>query len=280
MNGWGLRYQPFLYVLPQNIGTFSKGTILLAGNSVPADHSSTKIDLYASMDHGRTWYFVSSVARGGRAYPRNGETPVWEPFLTVYHHKLICYYSDQRDPAYGQKLVHQVSSDGVNWGPVVNDVTGEKYDQRPGMTTVARLPHGKWILTFEYGGGPNPANNGFFPVYYRISNSPLTFASAKDQLLSANGKVPTSSPYVTWSPSGGADGTIVVSAKSDGGVFVNTRLGDAKAWVYYETPQPGAYSRQVMVMDNPDWLYIISAGYLDQNNSVTDSVIKLPNLYP
>ncbi|KAG5979055.1 hypothetical protein E4U55_005620 [Claviceps digitariae] len=278
VNGWGLRYQPFLYVLPQNIGQFPSGTILLAGNSIPSDLSSTKIDLYASRDSGRTWSFVSSIAHGGRAFPNNGETPVWEPFLMVYNNQLICYYSDQRDTAFGQKLVHQVSSDAVSWGPVVNDVTGTQYSERPGMASVARLPNGNWIMTFEYGGGPNPDTSGSFPIYYRIASSPLTFASASNQILSVNGRVPTSSPYVTWSPSGGPSGTIIATAASDGGVFINTRLGDAKSWVYYKTPQPAAYSRQVMVMDDPDWIYLMSAGNLNQANWVTDSVIRLPNL--
>ncbi|KAG6013848.1 hypothetical protein E4U43_007084 [Claviceps pusilla] len=278
VNGWGLRYQPFLYVLPQNIGQFPKGTILLAGNSIPTDLSRTKIDLYASKDSGSTWSFVSSIAHGGRAYPNNGETPVWEPFLMVYNNQLICYYSDQRDTAYGQKLVHQVSSDAVSWGPVVTDVTGTKYSQRPGMATVSSLPNGEWIMMFEYGGGPNPANSGGFPVYYRISSSPLTFSSASNQVLNANGKVPSSSPYVTWSPSGGPSGTIIANGASDKGVFINTKLGDAKSWVYYDSPEPAAYSRQVMVMDNPDWIYIMSAGNLNQDNSVTETVMKLPNL--
>ena len=52
VNGWGLRYQPHLYELPQAIGNFSAGTILLAGNSIPQDLSETKIDLYASTDKG------------------------------------------------------------------------------------------------------------------------------------------------------------------------------------------------------------------------------------
>ena len=52
VNGWGLRYQPFLYELPQAIGNLSAGTILLAGNSIPDDLSLTQIDLYASTDKG------------------------------------------------------------------------------------------------------------------------------------------------------------------------------------------------------------------------------------
>ncbi|KAG5951614.1 hypothetical protein E4U53_002690 [Claviceps sorghi] len=277
VNGWGLRYQPFLYVLPQAIGQLPKGTVLLAGNSIPKDLSRTKIDLYASKDGGKTWSFVSSIASGGKALPNNGETPVWEPFLMVYNNQLVCYYSDQRDKAFGQKLVHQVSSDAVRWGAAVNDVTGTKYTERPGMTTVARLPNGNWIMTFEYGGGASPTNAGF-PIYYRISRSPLTFASAPNQILNANGRVPSSSPYVAWSPSGGPSGTIIVNAASDKGVFINTKLGDARSWVYYDTPQASSYSRQVMVMDNPDWILLMSGGDLNVNNRVTETVMKLPNL--
>ena len=81
VNGWGLRYQPFLYELPSPIGDFPAGTLLLAGNSIPTDLSKTKIDVYASRDSGVTWEFVSSVASGGKALPNNGLTPVWEPFL-------------------------------------------------------------------------------------------------------------------------------------------------------------------------------------------------------
>ena len=52
VNNWGLRYQPQLYVLPQAMGGFAAGTVLLAGNSIPGDLSKTKLDLYASTDNG------------------------------------------------------------------------------------------------------------------------------------------------------------------------------------------------------------------------------------
>lgn len=52
VNGWGLRYQPFLYELPEAFGGYDAGTILLAGNSIPQDLSKTQIDLYASTDKG------------------------------------------------------------------------------------------------------------------------------------------------------------------------------------------------------------------------------------
>ena len=60
---------------------------------------------------------------GPTADTTNGATPVWEPFLLLHENKLICYYSDQRDPDFGQKLAHQASTDLRTWGPVVNDAT-------------------------------------------------------------------------------------------------------------------------------------------------------------
>lgn len=84
-NGLGLRYQPFLYHLPERVGSFEKGALLLAGSSIPTDLSSTQIDLYASRDLGKTWKFLSHIAGGGRAVPDNGLTPVWEPFLLAQY---------------------------------------------------------------------------------------------------------------------------------------------------------------------------------------------------
>lgn len=52
VNGWGLRYQAEIYELSEPIGNYSAGTILLAANSIPADLSETKIDVYASTDAG------------------------------------------------------------------------------------------------------------------------------------------------------------------------------------------------------------------------------------
>lgn len=79
--GFGLRYQPFLYELPQAFGDYPAGTVLLSGSAIPTNLSETNIELYASRDKGRSWEFVSHIAHGGVAIPNNGETPVWEPYL-------------------------------------------------------------------------------------------------------------------------------------------------------------------------------------------------------
>lgn len=122
-NGWGLRYQPELFELTEQIGDFEPGTLLVAANSIPSDLNGTRIDIYFSTDEGYTWEFASHVAEGGYAIPDNKYDPIWEPFIVTYQGQLIVYYADQREPGtngtLGQKLSHQVTEDLYNWGPVV-----------------------------------------------------------------------------------------------------------------------------------------------------------------
>ncbi|KAL5116327.1 hypothetical protein ACEQ8H_005785 [Pleosporales sp. CAS-2024a] len=280
-NGWGLRYQPFLYVLQQDFPGYKKGTVLLAGNSIPTDLSKTQIDLYASKDCGATWQFVSHLASGGEAQPNNGLTPVWEPFLMENKGTLIHYYSDQRDNAtHGQKLVHQTSTDLKNWGPVVDDVAYPTYTDRPGMTTVAKLPNGQFIMTYEYGGGPAIPSSYQFPVYYKIVSDPEKLNAATGISLKAtDGTIPSGSPYVVWTPVGGKYGTIIVSASSNTEVFINKALGQGP-WTKVATPEKSAYTRHLRVLSDPTKLLIMGAGQLPPSttNKVELSVMNIASL--
>lgn len=292
VNGVGLRYQPFLYELPSAIGGFAKGTILCAGSSIPEDLSFTQIDLYASTDKGATWKFISHIARGGEALPNNGLTPVWEPFLRIYQGQLVVYYSDQRDPLHGQKVfellifmmspridlicsktVHQVSSDLVNWGPVVDDVAYATYADRPGMPILDALPNGQYIMTFEWNGGGDG-----FRIGYKLSSSPIDWASKTPALIAAtDGTKPTSSPYVVWTPAGGVNGTIVLSANSNTEVFINTALAaPGTPWRKIATPAPRGYTRALAVMPNNKEILILNGGSLGgSNNTITATVIDI-----
>ncbi|KAK4110131.1 glycoside hydrolase family 93 protein [Canariomyces notabilis] len=281
--GYGLRYQPFLYILDEAFAGFPKDTVLLAGSSIPTDLSSTQIDLYASTDRGVTWKFVSHIAAGGVAIPNNGLTPVWEPFLMKYKNTMICYYSDQREnTTYGQKMVHQTSKDLKTWGPVVNDVTYPTYTDRPGMPTVARLPNGKYIMAYEYGGGPAITTSYQFPVYYKVVSNPEKFGAATGiSLKTTDGYIPTGSPYVVWSPVGGKNGTIIVSAHSSGDIYVNTGLAEAGTpWKRVATPEKNAYTRHLRVLNDPTKLLIMGAGQLPPSttNKVQLSVMDISKL--
>ncbi|THV78947.1 BNR/Asp-box repeat protein [Aureobasidium pullulans] len=273
VNGWGLRYQPFLYELSEPIGNFTAGTILLAGSSIPDDLSETQLELYASTDKGYTWKFVSHVAHGGEALPNNGLTPVWEPFLMTYNNTLIYYYSDQRDPRYGQKMVHQVSSDLHTWGTVVDDIVYGTYDWRPGMPIVSELPLGQYIMTYEFYG----AEEADFAVYYRISTDPTNFnASIGRPLIATDGTVPYGSPYNVWTPVGGDLGTIVVSCGNLGEVFLNHNLGAPGAWTKINTLEPASYTRSLLVLPGQEDILIVGGGVLGgEHNAVTASSVNI-----
>ncbi|KAI9694277.1 MAG: hypothetical protein M1820_009080 [Bogoriella megaspora] len=259
--------------MSQPIGNYSAGTILLAGNSIPTNLSNTQIDLYASTDKGYTWSFVSHIAAGGEALPNNGLTPVWEPFIMTYNNQLVIYYSDQRDPAHGQKLVHQTSTDLHTWTDPVDDVAYSNYTFRPGMTTVAEMPFGQYIMTYEFYG----AVEADFAAYYRISQDPLNFNASEGNVIRAtDGVVPTSSPYVVWSSAGGPLGTVVVSTGNDEAIFLNHAMGAPGAWTRVNTPEGMSYTRSLRVLPGEEDVLIVGAGVLSgTNNSVTASVVSI-----
>ncbi len=191
---------------------------------------------------------------------------------STYDNQLVVYYSDQRDPLHGQKLAHQTSSDLVTWGPVVNDAAYTEYLARPGMTTVAYIPPiKKWIVTYELPVGDSSSHGANYPVTYRLSDSPLTFDSAPPTgilIRLANGTqiAPNASPYVVWSPSGGPNGTIIVSDADVSQVYVNTKGGDPDAWVAKESGQPAAYSRALHVFEKkPDLLMVLGGDTYNGN---------------
>ncbi|KAJ4422640.1 hypothetical protein N0V82_002759 [Gnomoniopsis sp. IMI 355080] len=284
VNGWGLRYQPYLYELPDDFAGFEKGTVLLAGNSIPTDLSLTRIDLYASRDAGVTWEFVSHVAAGGEALPDNGLTPVWEPFIMLYENQLVIYYSDQRlNATYGQYLAHQTSTDALTWGPVVPDVEYSEYTDRPGMTTITQLPTGDYMMTYEHGHNDTATDVYSFPVTYRINSDPLKFNESEGIAIVAKntGTIPTGSPYITWSSVGGENGTIVVSSGGLPTVFTNTALGDADEWYERDTPAPTSYTRSLRVFkEDQDKLLIMGGGVLPPSttNNISYSIVSIEGL--
>jgi hypothetical protein len=251
----GVSLQPFLYELPRAFAGLPKGALLFACNSL-GNFTSTNIQLYASTDGGLTWQFLSTVAQGGPPDTTNGATPVWEPFLLLHNNKLICYYSDQRDPNFGQKLAHQTSTDLHTWGPVVNDATGTTYAERPGMTTVARLRWDLWIMTYEFGAPVDPDNpdqaNYTYHVHYRIAKDPESFRFSRDTpLLDQDGYAPNGAPVVSWSDSGGPYGTILVTDNDDQDFFINRDLGNPRKWTRLSSPMPAGYSRFTIPLDGP-----------------------------
>ncbi|KAK7927454.1 hypothetical protein PG985_004452 [Apiospora marii] len=253
VNGWGLSAQPALTELTEDMGDYPAGTILGSGNSW--SNNGTRIDLYASTDRARTWEFVSHIAEGGRPNTTNGADPIWEPYLMVYDHQLVCYYSDQRDPLHGQKLAHQTSPDLTTWGPVVDDVAYDLYEARPGMTVVTYLPEpvDQWILVHERPIGNSSSHGSHYPVYYVMADSPLEFDSAQREPVRRL-EPRRRHPY----------GTIVVSDADRRQVYTNRYGGDPDRWEEHGTPAGAVYSRAIQILAGyPDHLMIYGGETFD-----------------
>lgn len=256
--GVGNRYQPFLYELPEKVGNMDEGTLICAGNAIPGDLSSSSIVLYKSTDHGRSWSYLSTVANGGKAVMKSTPGPIWEPFVKVIDHKLVCYYSDERDQThYSQKLVHQVSNDGVNWGSVVDDVDFNNSAARPGMVTVAQMPNGKYIMTYEV------VNSGEWRTNFKISDDGLNWDSSSEGTKLAYG----GSPYITVLP----DGTLVANTAGQGDLFVNKNNGTG-TWEDVKMPMDDAYSRSLTALPNNQVL-LVSGGRLKAPDSTEDNIL-------
>lgn len=178
-----------------------------------------------------------------------------------------------------KKLVHQKSKDLLTWQPVVDDVVSARYTDRPGMPTIALLPNGKYIYTYEFGGGPTIVGTNYrFPVYYRISSNPLDFNSSIGLPLITDTQIqPDGSPYVVWSPIGGKNGTIIVSSGTRSEIFVNRALGDVNAWRSINVTEGVSYTRHLRVLSNPNHLLIMGGGKLPPSttNRVSVTVMDL-----
>ncbi|KAH8655099.1 BNR/Asp-box repeat domain protein [Tricladium varicosporioides] len=241
--------QVFLYELPQTLGAYPAGTVLLTANAVPANHSSTNIQLYASLDKGHSFEYVSTVAVGGSPNTTNGATPVWEPMILMHEGELGVFYSDSRDPKHGQKLAHQTTVDLVNWGEVVNDAAEANYTLRPGMTTIARMGNGKFIFSYELAFAPEDPVKAAYAVHYRIADSPFEFDQAETMLLKAtDGTIASSGPQTIWTPAGGPNGTVITSDSDRSEFFINHAYGDPSSWVKVESGKGVGYTRELRIM--------------------------------
>lgn len=209
---------------------------------------------------------MSVVATGGPPSTTNGATPVWEPFISVYDGQVLVYYSDQRDPLHGQKISLQTSEDLTTWGGIINATAYAEYKLRPGMATVTQIGNGSWILSYELGF----SSQGSYAVNYRIANSPLEFGNSTPQLLQSQNtnKIPFAGPYTIWTPSGGTNGTIVVSDSTYSQVFTNTNNGDPKSWKEVTTGIAVSYTRGLQITPNESVILFMNGGLYDATNTI------------
>lgn len=223
--------QPFLYELPQASDGLAAGTLLLAGNIMPSDESSTRIVIYKSTDHGATWSLLSTVDTGGPATydpsPTSTTSSIWEPSLNLdANGDLVCYFSDERQKVYNssgvdtsasilQAVSYRVSTNGgASWGSEGNVAAIPDDSDRPGMITVTKMGNGQYMATYEVVNQPSQSLNTAV-VYSKFSSDGITWSanSLGTQIKLADGRGLGSSPYVKWVSAGGPNGMVIVSSK-------------------------------------------------------------------
>jgi hypothetical protein len=301
-----LRGQPCLYELPVKMGEFPAGTVMACGNGASSnDPAKRPLDVAYSLDGGKTWAYLSTIAYGGggaynpsdRAGLSRDQNPIFEPYLFAdARGRLVAYFSDERDKksGYSQLLDHVVSEDGGRtWGPLVYDVAIPDGLSRPGMPVIARDGKGKFYMTYELVSAPGfPLEPRTNAMHFRTSMDGLNWGDPKTPgtLIEDRWRqFPNGTPYIIWTPWGGPNGTLVASARSvvrdnlgrvGQGLFVNRNGGDG-VWTLIETPityeiNTDAYSQTMIPLgDGQEILQLISV-----NSRTYYAKFKLPEKLP
>jgi hypothetical protein len=301
-----LRGQPALFELPRRMGEFPAGTIMAAGNGPPASDSTRRtLDLAYSVDGGKTWAYLSTIASGGeghydpsdRAGLLRDQDPIFEPYLYMDSSgHLVAYFSDERykKDGYSQLLDHEVSIDGGRtWGPLVYDAAIPDGLTRPGMPIVTRDGHGKYYMSYEEVSMPGyPLEPRTNSVHFRKSDDgdhwgdPGTFGTLIQDRWR---QFPNGTPFIVWSPWGGNDGTLLVTGRSvvrdnlgrvGNGMFINRSRGEG-LWTLIETPivynidNDGYSETMIPLGDGEEILQLVTV-----NNRVEYAKFKLPQQLP
>jgi hypothetical protein len=237
VHGWDIE-APGLFELPVAQGDLPAGTLFAAGTAWSrGDFRQQAMEVFVSRDGGANWTYRSSCASEALQVNNEGHG-IWEPFFAITADgSLNCYFSDERPSADGfaQVLAHVRSTDGgVTWGPEIFDVAVRNGVDRPGMTTVLRLPDGRFVMSFEDCKAGQNANHVCI-VYLKTSPdgqdwTPLAGLGAP--IATADGKRFLHTPTIAWTPYGGPNGTLVASGQRvvtgpEGNLNVEAESGQA-----------------------------------------------------
>jgi BNR repeat protein/3-keto-disaccharide hydrolase len=236
-------WQPFLFEFPRQLGAYPAGTIMLLGNTVPADGSYTEFQEWLSFDHGKTWKSMGAIQSGGTF----GDG-IWEPSLHLdTEGQLVMDFSDERDnTAHSQLIAQMVSSNGgATWSASQPVVASPVQADRPGMATVTRIGSGGYVMSYEVCGRPN------CEIHLKFSSDGLHWGNPADlgtRVQTADGLYPGHSPYITWVPDGTPQGELELAAQqvydtnsnqpapeTYRAVFVNTDSGKG-TWGWAPSP--------------------------------------------
>ena len=288
------RWQPTLYVLPEDVGTeMKKGDILLVATSIDGSAEKfyqTVLNLYISKDVGLTWSFLSEITRSGNMASTNGdENGCWEGNLYVNAEGMLtCIFADETDHKnHSQRIAMKTTADGKTWSELQEVVALDSPTQRPGMPCVTKIKDGKYLLTIEMVG-----ENGV-PIYWKTSDDGIDWGPVNEKGNKIQAEVtvvdaisgkerkttafPGSSPFCVWTPYGADEnGTIFVTAQrteysgsrpADGALmdfFVSYDLGATWSLVdhplaYFENNNNRpAYSNSMCLSQDGKHMYVVN----------------------
>ncbi|MFD6448333.1 ricin-type beta-trefoil lectin domain protein [Promicromonospora sp. NPDC060204] len=256
--GWDLE-APTLYEVPRAINGLAAGDVLAAGTAWQVgDYSTQKVEVFRSTDRGATWQFLSNCTQTS-GQPDTWGHGIWEPvFLVTEDDRLACFISDERPantPTNNQVIGHYTSSDGGRtWSSTMTVDVSFPADnlRRPGMQTFAALPDGDHLMAYEMCRDATDPDHAC-EVYVKRSANGYDWGAAGDAgtlVRTADARELLHTPYISWVPGGGPNGTVLLSgqrvvagptgnktvlAESGTVLFANTSLGNG-AWTEAATP--------------------------------------------
>ena len=256
--GWDIE-APTLFEVPRNITGLNQGDILAAGTAWSVGNYTTqKVEVFKSTDHGATWTYLSNCTSTS-GLPNGWGHGIWEPmFLVADDNTLACFISDERpagSATNNQVIGHYTSTNGgASWsGSLTQDVAFPSDNlARPGMQTFAELPNGTFVMSYELCRDGTDADHAC-EVYIKFSNDGLswgTLGTAGTLVQTTDSRQLLHTPFVSWMPGGGPNGTILLSGQrvvsgptgsktvlgeSGSVLFANTNLG-VGAWTELEAP--------------------------------------------
>ncbi|MFD7311665.1 ricin-type beta-trefoil lectin domain protein [Promicromonospora sp. NPDC059942] len=256
--GWDLE-APTLYEVPRAINGLAAGDVLAAGTAWQVgDYSTQKVEVFRSTDRGATWQFLSNCTQTS-GQPDTWGHGIWEPvFLVTEDDRLACFISDERPantPTNNQVIGHYTSSDGGRtWSSSMTVDVSFPADnlRRPGMQTFAALPDGDHLMAYEMCRDATDPDHAC-EVYVKRSANGYDWGAAGDAgtlVRTADARELLHTPYISWVPGGGPNGTVLLSgqrvvagptgnktvlAESGTVLFANTSLGNG-AWTEAATP--------------------------------------------
>lgn len=256
--GWDIE-APTLYEVPKTIPGLNQGDVLAAGTAWKVgNYTSQKIEVFKSTDKGASWTYLSNcTATSGQ--PNAWGAGIWEPsFLVTANNTLACFISDERpaNSATNSQLIgHYTSTNGgASWSATETQDVVFPSDNlaRPGMQTFAALPNGNFIMSYEMCRDATNADHAC-EVYVKTSTDGLNWGaagSAGTLVTTSDGRQLLHTPYISWMPGGGPNGTLLLSgqrvvsgptgnktvlAESGTVLFTNTNLGVGN-WTEAATP--------------------------------------------